>query len=209
MRHYLQRGTAIHMSRHIKTAEELAQEKQQYQTKLATRKLLILYIRQSTKKQVLENLESHMQQALDLLEHGRELGWADDLIKTRNENEISGVLRNASGRLRIDEREGLQVTVEDIVKDEVGAVLVQDVSRLFRDEDGVEPRVFMQKCREHNVLVLLLDGDIYDFNHPQRDDGKRFCDDADIAASYLKQINKMNRLRHRKGMRGEFSGHGI
>ncbi len=193
------------MSR-LKSPEEIQQETQRYQTQFATDKLLLVYVRQSTKKQVLQNLESASQQALDTRSYAMKLGWTADKIKPFDENLVSGVLRNASGRLPIADREGLKTVLQCIGTGTVGAVLVQDVSRLFRDEDGVEPRLFAKKCKEHHVIILSLDGEQYDFNHPRNNAAKNFAEDCDDAADYLKQIKKMNKLRRRKGMRGGYIG---
>jgi len=47
-----------------------------------------------------------------------------------------------SGTLRIDQRTGLQELVERIKADEIKAVLVYQISRLFRDDTGVQYNVF-------------------------------------------------------------------
>src|SRR5258708_22489536 len=152
------------MGRTFKAPEELAQERQQtmgfLQVKLPIHKLLVAYGRQSTVKQVVHNKESAQQQAIDLLNYGLELGWPDDKRWLFIENQLKdGTIRNASGRLRIDERPRLQTVTSLIKTDTVGAVLVRAVDRLFRDETMVAPVVFANICKQHHVLILTLDGE--------------------------------------------------
>lgn len=204
------------MSRTFKAPEELAQERQQTMgflpVKLPINKLLVAYGRQSTVKQVVHNKESAQQQAIDLLNYGLELGWPDDKRWLFIENQLKdGTIRNASGRLRIDERPGLQTVTSLIKTDTVGAVLVRAVDRLFRDETMVAPVVFANICKQHHVLILTLDGDYYDFNNPERDDLNRFILEATRAKDYTEKHVKgvMLKNRERKALRGEFSGHGV
>src|SRR5712692_10489833 len=91
----------------------------------AFEKFLAIYARQSTKEQVLNNREAHDQQTIGLVRQALELGWDDDHILVYIENKRrDGKWRNASGRLRIDQREHLQALAERIAKDEVKTVLV-------------------------------------------------------------------------------------
>ncbi len=89
----------------------------------------------------------------------------DELIKwlvDRQVNAASISLFDAdlgvSGRLRIDERTGLQELVERIQADDIKAVLVYQVSRLFRDETGVQYNVFADICKKHQCVLVTSDG---------------------------------------------------
>jgi DNA invertase Pin-like site-specific DNA recombinase len=155
------------------------------QPTLALDKFLAIYARQSTKEQVINNREAYDQQTKGLLKQALELGWADDHILVYIENKRKdGTWRSASGRLRIDQREHLQALTERIEKDEVKAVLVWAVDRLFRDEDMIQPPTFVKLCKDHHCIVITTD-DIYDFNNKRRDDRKRFLDAAQAAADYV------------------------
>jgi DNA invertase Pin-like site-specific DNA recombinase len=209
-------GTGVNMSRTFKTQEELLQGKQQilgfFQIKLPIHKWLVAYGRQSTTKQVVNNKESAQQQAIDLLDYGLLLGWPDNLRLLYIENQLKdGTIKNASGRLRIDERPGLQEVVSLIKTGIVGAVLIRAIDRLFRDETMVQPMVFVDICKEYHVIILTLDGDYYDFNNPKRDDLNRFILEAIKANDYVEKHVKgvMLKNRERKALRGEFSGHGV
>jgi DNA invertase Pin-like site-specific DNA recombinase len=197
----------------FKTQEEIEQEIQaarKYKpTKLPLEKLLLAYGRQSTKDQVIHNKESARQQAIELLDYGRELGWPDDLRLLFIENQLTdGTIKNASGRLRIDEREGLSEVYTLIKQGIVGAILVRKIDRLFRDEDMVEPAIFARECKKHHVLIITLDGDIFDFNS-RPGDTERFLKEEQEAANYLKHIRMMADFRNKKGLRGEFNGHAV
>jgi DNA invertase Pin-like site-specific DNA recombinase len=202
--------------RSFKTPEELERERQEalglIPFRLPTDKILIIYARQSTKGQVFKNRESALQQTEEQLEWALEMGWPQDLQRLLIENQAKdGTIRNASGRLRIDEREGLSTAMLYINSGEAGAVKVRDVARLFRDEDLVGPVVFAKACKDHRVIVVT-DDYTYNFNDPKRGkaDYKKFIQEAQEAADFLnKQVAMMARYRKRKGMRGEYAGHNV
>jgi predicted exporter len=79
----------------------LAQE-EQYTSftgpKLDLKKLLLIYGRQSTKEQVLNNKEAYEQQTVKLIEMGIELGWnSEDIVLFIENRRADGKWRNASG----------------------------------------------------------------------------------------------------------------
>ncbi len=200
--------------RSFKTAEELERERQEAlglgQSRLPIDKILILYARQSTKGQVFKNRESALAQTEEQLEWALEMGWPQELQRLLIENQAKdGTIRNASGRLRIDEREGLSTAMLYINSGEAGAVKVRDVARLFRDEDLVGPVVFAKACKVHRILVIT-DDHIYNFNDPKKgkENYKKFIQEAQEAADN-KQATIMRKYRDRKGMRGEYAGHNI
>src|SRR5215831_11828660 len=108
-----------------------------------TDQILAIYARQSRAEQVENNPESFQMQTQGLYAIALELGWKSELIKTFIENEKAGdKWKNASGAKRMDERPVLQSLVAAIERDEVKAVLVWLVDRLFRDEDRAEAGSF-------------------------------------------------------------------
>lgn len=116
----------------IKTLEQIQAEDHEARTKEAraflTHLILTIYARKSTKKQFINNVESQQEQARDLFDHAIRLGWSRENIVVFIENQLAdGVIRNASGRLRIDEREGLQAVFDLIRQGKVGAVLISSV----------------------------------------------------------------------------------
>ena len=124
--------------RRFKTQAELEQERLDIlkympgaQQVLPIDKLILIYGRQSTAKQFVSNRESAESQAKDLLEYALMLGWPDTLRLLFIENQLKdGTIKNASGRLRIDERPGLSEVFALIKSGTVGAVLVRAVDRL-------------------------------------------------------------------------------
>jgi DNA invertase Pin-like site-specific DNA recombinase len=173
------------MRAYLPPTEAPQQERPFGQPVFALDRFLAIYARQSTKEQVINNREAHDQQTIGLVKEAKVLGWDEDHILVFIENQRKdGKWRSASGRLRIDQREHLQALVDRIVKDEVKAVLVWAVDRLFRDEDGIQPPTFVKTCREHHCLIITTD-DVFDFNSPRRDDRKRFLDAAQAAADYV------------------------
>ncbi len=148
-------------------------------------KFLAIYARQSTKEQVINNREAHDQQTIGLVKQAKELGWDRERILVYIENaRADGKWVSASGRLRIDQRQGLRALTERIERDEVKTILVWAVDRLFRDEDMIQPAVFAKTCKEHRCLIITTD-DLFDFNNPRKDDRKRFLDAAQAAADYV------------------------
>jgi DNA invertase Pin-like site-specific DNA recombinase len=155
------------------------------QPSLEVEALLAIYARQSTKEQVIRNREAYDQQTIGLVRQAIEYGWSREHIVIYIENKRKdGQWVNASGRLRIDQREGLQALCERIERDEVKTVMVWAVDRLFRDEDMIQPAVFVKLCKDHHCIILTTD-DLFDFNIAKRDDRKRFLELAQAAADYV------------------------
>src|SRR2546427_2464580 len=166
------------MRAYVKPTETKPQDRPFAQPILALERFLAIYARQSTKEQVINNREAYDQQTVGLVRQTKEMGWPDELILMYIENKRKdGKWVAASGRLRIDQRAGLQALTERIERDEVKTVLVWAVDRLFRDEDMIQPAVFAKLCKDHHCLVMTTD-DLFDFNNKRRDDRKRFLDAA-------------------------------
>ncbi len=175
---------------------------------LPTEKILAIYARQSRAEQVENNPESFAMQTQRLQEIALELGWQpEDILPTFIENEQQdGRYKHASGTKRIDERPKLQEIVWLIEQDQVKAVLVWLVDRLFRDESEIEPRVFANICKAHNCIVLTSQDEMFDFNNGR--DQKRFFQEADAASEFITNYLKGRALpaRRQKALRGEYDG---
>src|SRR5579859_2199451 len=172
---------------------------------------LAVYGRQSTKEQVEKNHWSYLQQAEKLVKIGKELGFTDedDIILFIENKGKNGKWVNASGRLRIDQRPHLQSLTEYIQRDEVKTVLIWAIDRLFRDEDMIQPPVFVKLCKDHHCVVFTID-DYFDFNNPKRDDRRRFLELAQAAADYItKHVRKMREAQHEAARNGDYDGRGI
>ena len=102
----------------------------------------IVYLRQSTEKQVRQNQESQRLQ-YDLGERMRALGW--------NEMEIIGHDLGASAAMASARREGFERVLSSVALGEVGIVVSRDVSRLSRtDKDWCR---LMEVCQVVTVQV--------------------------------------------------------
>src|SRR5436190_17835177 len=95
-----------------------------------------IYARQSTQAQVLHHIQSTEMQTDDLIQWLVIRGVQEGMI------ELFDADLGVSGTKRIDERTGLQELVEKIKQGKIKAVLVFQISRLFRDETGVQYNVF-------------------------------------------------------------------
>ena len=176
--------------------------------KLPVNRKLALYTRQSQKDAPIKHKESYELQTVRLVEYARELGWKEEDIIVFIENKRKdGKWRKASGTLRIDQRQGLQSIVELIEADEIKAVMVWAVDRLFRHEDMIEPAVFVKICKEHDVIILTID-DFFDFNNPKREDRRRFLEFAQQAADYITKHVKgrMIPAKNQVSRRGDWDG---
>ena len=115
----------------------------------------IVYIRQSTPKQVQNNQESTRRQ-YQLAERARQMGWAASQIRVIDEDlGLSG----ASSR----QRTGFQSLVAAIGLGEVGIILVTEVSRLSRRNSDWH-RV-IELCGVFRTLIADEDG-VYDARDP-------------------------------------------
>ena len=141
--------------------------------------------------------------------------WPEDHVILFIENELDkwgnklDKPRAASGRLDKNFRPGLREVERLIEADKAGAVFIRDVSRLFRDEDMINPPQFAKTCKQHHVVIITYDQE-FDFNATSREDLKDFLEEAQDAADFLKfQRRTLHRARERKGMRGEYVGSAI
>src|SRR2546421_2522895 len=106
-----------------------------------------IYARQSTQAQLIKNAESTEMQTDDLI------AWLVARGKQDGRWKLFDADLGLSGTLRIDQRTGLQELVERIIADEIKAVLVYQISRLFRDDTGVQYNTFANICKEHNYAL--------------------------------------------------------
>lgn len=103
-----------------------------------------IYARQSTQAQLIKNTESTEMQTDDLIAWLVEKGIQD------GQWQLFDADLGVSGTLRIDQRTGLQELVERIRADEIKAVLVYQISRLFRVID----RLFSHLRQTHDFDVF-------------------------------------------------------
>lgn len=118
-------------------------------------RLAIVYIRQSTTHQILENRESSARQ-YGLTAHAQALGWPAQRVLVIDEDQ------GQSGQ-RADNHAGFQRLLAEVTMDHVGLVLSLEMSRLARNSSDWH-RLF-ELCAIFGVLLADQEG-IYDANDP-------------------------------------------
>ena len=169
---------------------------------LDTESGLGIYARQSTLSQVKNNRQSTEMQTEDLIMFAKRLGWEEDNIILFSQDLAK------SGRLRIDQREGLRTLIEYIEAGKIKAVLVFLEDRLFRDETGIQYNVFIDVCKRNNVYVVTPHM-TYDFTNPFH--VKQFRWRCEEAADYLRDyvIHRLHGAKNRLSESGKFAGRAI
>ncbi len=196
--------TAVKPARTIRTYQPKKEVplSELWDTSFPTDAIWGIYARQSTSAQLIKHHESTEMQTDDLRQ------WLLDK-RVRPENiALFDADLGVSGTLRIDQRTGLQELVSKIQADLIKAVLVYRVSRLFRDETGVQYNTFAQICKEHNCILATADGMFFNFNNPMHLKMFRYL--AEQAAEYLpQQMKQLFEARVRKARRGYYVGFGM
>jgi hypothetical protein len=100
-------------------------------------------------------------QTEDLLVWAINVGWDNELLEPYFAD------LGLSGTLRPDERPDMLRLFDDLDSSKLdhGTVICYQESRLFRDETQIYYNQFIQKCKEHDVLVVSVSPYtmIYDF----------------------------------------------
>src|SRR5258708_595520 len=160
-----------------------------------------IYGRQFTQAQLIKNTESTERQTEDLVQL-----LVDRGVKNGNWQLFDADL-GLSGTLPIDKRTGLQDLVEWIKDDKIKAVLVYQISRLFRDDTGVEYNTFAKICKENDCVLMTADGMVFNFNNRMHLKMFRFL--AEYAAEFIpQQLGLLHAARIRKAKRGLYVGFG-
>src|ERR1700730_8933946 len=115
------------------------------------RRLALLYVRQSTLRQVMENTESTTRQ-YGLRQRAVALGWPAERIV------VIDCDQGQSGKVATD-REGFQHLVAEVSMGRAGIVLGLEVSRLARN--NADWQRLLQICAHNDTLILDEDG-LYD-----------------------------------------------
>jgi Resolvase, N terminal domain len=160
-----------------------------------------VYARQSTPAQLINHTESTEMQTDDLIDWLVKRGVPQENISLYDAD------LGMSGTLRIDQRTDLQRLVSDIISGTIQAVMVYQISRLFRDETGVQYNVFADVCRKNNCVLVTGDGMVFNFAVPLCI--KMFRMLAEMAADFIpQQIGLLHAARLRKARKGYYVGLG-
>ena len=154
-----------------------------------------IYARQSTPAQLIKHAESTEMQTDDLI------AWLGDRGVEEGNWKLFDADLGKSGTLRIDQRTGLQELVERIKADEIKAVLVYQISRLFRDDTGVQYNTFAEICKQHTCVLVTSDGMVFNFYNRMHLKMFRFL--AEYAAEYIpQQLGLLHAAKLRKARKG-------
>ena len=161
-----------------------------------------VYARQSTQMQVKNNSTSTEMQTTDLVDFALRLGWVDEKIIVFAQD------LGRSGRLRIDEREGLRTLVSHIEEGTIKAVIVFLEDRLFRDETQIQVNTFISICKQYNVLVITP---TMTYNFHNRFHVKEFRWKCEAAADYITDyvMARLLGAKQRISERGGYDGRAL
>src|SRR5713226_3570824 len=164
-----------------------------------------LYGRQSSKDQVIQNIQSHISQTVMQLAYTRDLGFRDDgttgKVTLFVENEVIDAdgnvkIKSASGTWPIDRRPDLKTICDLIETGKVGVVVAEFVDRLFRDEDRIDSNIFIRICREHDCYVHISSKRMtYNFANSQH--AEMFRLEVLMAAAWIESHVRGTMLRRR------------
>ena len=114
-------------------------------------RLAVVYVRQSSPQQVMENHESRLRQ-YELVSHAVSLGWAEHQVLVIDEDQ--GVTGKTA-----DHRSGFKRLISEVTLERVGLVLGLEMSRLARSSKDWHH--LLELCSMFGVLLADQDG-IYD-----------------------------------------------
>jgi DNA invertase Pin-like site-specific DNA recombinase len=159
-------------------------------------RLAVVYVRQSTPKQVLENRESTARQYA-FADQAAVLGWPRERIVTIDDD-LGKSGRSAEGR------SGFQRLVTEVTLNHVGLVLGLEMSRLARSSK--DWHAFFEMCAIFGTLIADEDG-VYDGNDPN---DRLLLGLKGIMSEMELHImrNRLERGRDNKARRGELF-HGV
>jgi hypothetical protein len=179
--------------------EERKKKRGEYPVEPYTRRLALLYSRYSTSEQVKQSVKKGVEQSSTLISRAtRDYDWTRDLLVIFLENKIAedGRVKSVSGTIPIEKRAQLETIYKEYIPSgKVGAIFVDDVSRLTRDADLVDAALLARACKKHDVIIITT-GRVYNFR--REGDLDNFLDEAKAAALWLKTHLHDKMLRNRR-----------
>ena len=160
-----------------------------------------IYARQSTMAQLKKHANSTEMQTEDLQ------AWLEGEGVTADYIALYDADLGLSGQLRIDQRQDLSRLMNDIDRGFIKAVLVYQVSRLFRDLTAIQYDTFADVCAKAGCILATANGMIFNFKN--RFHVKMFRYLSEMAAEYIpQQIGLLHEARERKARKGVYVGLG-
>jgi len=151
------------------------------------------YGRQSSKDQVLKNVQSRISQTVMLLAYIKDMGFRDDGVTGKVtlfvENQVVDAdgnirIKNASGTWPIDRRPDLKTICDLIETGKVGVVVAEFVDRLFRDEDRIDSNIFIKICKDNDCYVHISSKRMT-YNFANSAHAELFRLEVQMAAAYI------------------------
>ena len=164
-------------------------------TSIHLRRKAVIYLRQSSARQVEINTGSQLHQRSQI-ELARQYGWRDDRIEMLDDDlGLSGT--------SADQRPGWRRMLDLVSANLVGAIFVVDISRLARNT--LDLLNFITTCIRHDVL-LIVGGRIMD---PRDSQDLFFSQITAAVAEYENRLRatRMQEARRNKARRGEIVSH--
>jgi DNA invertase Pin-like site-specific DNA recombinase len=160
-----------------------------------------VYARQSSMAQLKKHANSTEMQTEDLQ------AWLVSEGVTLDRIALYDADLGLSGQLRIDQRPDLSRLMNDIERGFIKAVLVYQVSRLFRDLTAIQYDTFAEVCAKAGCILATANGMIFNFRN--RFHIKMFRYLSELAAEYIpQQIGLLLEAREHKARKGQYAGHG-
>ena len=168
---------------------------------LPTSQPIAVYYRQSTDGQI-GNVSTTIQ-TVDMVAYLKQRGWeAEQIVMIDMDAGISGTKK-------IDERPGMSLLFSLISEGKIRAVACQDEDRLFRDVTQIQVNIFIEACKQSQVLVLTPSM-VYDFAHELMGSfhARQFRFKCEMAAEYINAHvkGKLHRAKRRLLMEGRWAG---
>jgi len=172
-------------------------------TRLPVERAVAVYYRQSTDAQI-GNISTALQ-TVDMVQYLTERGWS------KNKIVMIDMDAGISGSTKIDERPGMRALFELITEAKIGAAACQDEDRLFRDVTQIQVNIFIEACRQSNVLVITPSM-VYDFANEVTGafHARQFRFKSEMAAEYINAVirGKLHRAKRRLITEGRWGGSG-
>ena len=180
------------------------EETAQHRDGLPLKQKVGLYYRQSSEGQI-GNVSTTIQ-TVDMHQNLQRMGWSPGNII------LIDVDAAVSGRLRIDQREGMRELFGLIIDRKVGAVAAQDEDRFFRDETMIQVDTFIEACKQSDVRVITPTV-VYDFAHPKMGlfYARQFRFKCEMGAEYINTqiLGKLSGARKFLMRTGKWAGNQI
>lgn len=163
---------------------------------LDTSKYAIIYPRQSSDEQVKENIYS-LERQMRLRELAVRDGFEDERILVVDDD------LGMSGR-RIEKRQGFTRALSLIEQRVVGAIYVEDLTRLSRDERTIDQMIIADACERSDALIYM-GGSWYDM----RDTGQRMSykyQAVGLSEGWKAHLQKLHGAIREKARQGRVAG---